>query len=150
MAAGYLMTARLSSLSLGCKNWGGALMNACCRRRISDDRQWRARGAGRGTSVLVGKRDCWLAWKRCTWTQKGARTHTHTHKCGQDKVPNCGLSELPGAQPSTHAALGFLSQSNIVPHYKKKHYSRFVDDLFVRFSDDCSNAHCSAFVCFLP
>lgn len=33
-------------------------MNACCRSRISDDRQWRASGAGRGTSVLVGKRGC--------------------------------------------------------------------------------------------
>lgn len=77
-------------------------------------------------------------------------THTHARACGQDKVLNCGLSELPGAQPSTHAALGFLGQINIVPLYKKKRYSRFVDNLFVRYSDDCSVARCNAFVCFLP
>lgn len=92
---------------------GGALMKACCRSRISSDRQWRARGAGRGTSVLVGKRDHWLAWKKHTYTQKN--THKHTHECSQDKE----LSELPVAHPSTHEVLEFLSRNNIVPHHKE-------------------------------
>ena len=112
---------------------------------MEGERGWeRNECVSRKERLLISLKEMHLNTKRRT------HAHTHTHKCGQDKVPNCGLSELPGAQPSTHAALGFLSQSNIVPHYKKKHYSRFVDDLFVRFSDDCSNAHCSAFVCFLP
>ena len=46
-------------------------------------------------------------------------THKHTHECSQDKVLNSGLSEQPVARPSTHAALTFLSQNNIVPHHKE-------------------------------
>lgn len=76
-------------------------MKACCRCRISHDRQCTARERNEHVSreKRLPKRD---ALK-------------DTHECCQDKALNGGLSELAVAGPSNHQALAFLQPEDILP-----------------------------------
>lgn len=83
-------------------------MKACCRSRISCDRQWRARGARERNECVSGK------WRPLISLKRDALKHTHMNAV-RDKALNGGPSELPVASPAPRVAFQPLGQNNIAP-----------------------------------